>query len=253
MGLFGAVGGIGKSFAAGFNFVDDIGTFKNPLSALSIGSAGTALTMAGAGAVVGAGIGVTRNTEDPGKTAAVGAGIGAATGALAIPAAGAAVGAVYGTGRMAVKAATSGVARKAGAGILSGIGGIGSAIYSGATGSILPGQGIGSRVVSSMANPVGRYAGAAKNTLSKFATFTEKNHLMPNAKSGFKLTGLGATVIAGGAIVGAVKRGVDTSNTIRQGQRDGMVHTATPRTPSYANNAGATGDLAFALHANRRG
>ena len=44
----------------------------------------------------------------------------------------------------------------------------------------------------------------------------------------------------------------NTLQTEKMGQMTGVT-TMTPKVPAYADNAGATGDLVFALNANRRG
>ena len=64
---------------------------------------------------------------------------------------------------------------------------------------------------------------------------------------------LGATAIKG------MSKGVEAFEKSRMGTNDGMMRKATPMMPmiqqssggSYSNNAGATGDLVFAMHKNR--
>lgn len=70
---------------------------------------------------------------------------------------------------------------------------------------------------------------------------------------GRKLNAAGKGLVVGSALFAGAKEAFNDFNTNRMGQRDGMITRATPRTPSYANNAGATGDLVFAMNKNRRG
>ena len=70
---------------------------------------------------------------------------------------------------------------------------------------------------------------------------------------GHKASALGVAAYAGASVVNGVRGAWDDFNRNRMGTHDGQVRRATPRTPSYSNNAGATGDLVFAMNANRRG
>lgn len=70
---------------------------------------------------------------------------------------------------------------------------------------------------------------------------------------GKKLNAAGKGLVVGSALFAGAKEAFNDFNSNRMGQRDGMITRATPRTPSYANNAGATGDLVFAMNKNRRG
>lgn len=76
----------------------------------------------------------------------------------------------------------------------------------------------------------------------------EKSNLLDT-----KLNVLGKTALIGSALFGGSRQALHDFNTNRMGQRDGQMTRATPQTPSYANNAGATGDLVFAMNRNRRG
>lgn len=78
----------------------------------------------------------------------------------------------------------------------------------------------------------------------------------------FKLNkGFAVPAIVGASIIKGVGEGVQTFEKSRMGMNDGMMRSATPQlpnplqaapsNPSYANNAGATGDLVFAMHRNR--
>lgn len=70
---------------------------------------------------------------------------------------------------------------------------------------------------------------------------------------GRKLNMAGKGVVVGSALFAGAKEAFNDFNSNRMGQRDGQITRATPRTPSYENNAGATGDLVFAMNRNRRG
>ena len=70
---------------------------------------------------------------------------------------------------------------------------------------------------------------------------------------GHKASALGVAAYAGASVVNGVRGAWDDFNRNRMGTHDGQIRRATPRTPSYSNNAGATGDLVFAMNANRRG
>lgn len=72
------------------------------------------------------------------------------------------------------------------------------------------------------------------------------------------MTGLGKFAFTGAALVQGVQNGIKAFEKSRMGVNDGLLRSQTPtvpqmtpQTPSYANNAGATGDLVFAMHKNR--
>ena len=115
----------------------------------------------------------------------------------------------------------------------------------------------------------GEWANAGLGAIGKFSdTFTTSAPLDVSLigrkfnKKGVALIAAGATVMKGGR---DVKQYVDS----RQGQNDGQLYSSTPRmsTPymlseqmaysqhgrSFADNAGATGDLVFALNNMRNG
>jgi len=74
----------------------------------------------------------------------------------------------------------------------------------------------------------------------------------------FKLGTFGKVALFGPALAAGVVGGAQKYEDNRVGPVDSNVVTATPnyapaKTPSYANNCGATGDLVFALHNNRFG
>lgn len=69
-----------------------------------------------------------------------------------------------------------------------------------------------------------------------------------------KLSGLGKTVMGAGALFEGAKKGLNTYMDARIGTVMGT-QTLTDRIPNYSprDNAGADGDLVFAMHKNRRG
>lgn len=72
---------------------------------------------------------------------------------------------------------------------------------------------------------------------------------------GLRATGFGTTLAIGGAAIAGVPRAAKTYAEDRQGQSDGQAvgNAPAPYVPAYQQNAGATGDLVFALNDMRRG
>lgn len=68
--------------------------------------------------------------------------------------------------------------------------------------------------------------------------------------SGIQLSKLGVAAAVGSMAIGKTREGIHDMTEANMGVRDGQIRTATP---SYVNNAGATGDLVFALNNKRRG
>ena len=105
-------------------------------------------------------------------------------------------------------------------------------------------------------NPIGKVAKGAFKLASNLVDY-EASHQLENRLSRFKLTNKGKVAVIGAAIAGAL---MNTSNQLTSrgmGITDANMTTATPdyTAPNYdlLNNAGATGDLVFALHKNRHG
>jgi hypothetical protein len=88
--------------------------------------------------------------------------------------------------------------------------------------------------------------------------------------SDFKLSKMAVPLIVGSSLIEGLAGGVKAFEKSRMGVNDGMMRSATPMLPRsdqtavaqpgnpttlsnsyYANNAGATGDLVFAMHKNR--
>jgi len=120
-------------------------------------------------------------------------------------------------------------------------------------------------MLGTLLSPVRRHANAINNLSGHFVdtnTATEtiasikKKNVISGKKSkigGVKVKPLGHAVIALGATIEGLSKAKDTLERSRMGTMDGHVTRATPRVPSYQLNSGATGDLVFALNANRRG
>ena len=80
---------------------------------------------------------------------------------------------------------------------------------------------------------------------------TGGDNLMP---MGLKATKLGVGLVATAQLAAGTPQAIKQANTNRQGTNfDSRPVTSAPRTPSYANNGGATGDLVFALNNLRHG
>ena len=80
---------------------------------------------------------------------------------------------------------------------------------------------------------------------------TGGDNLMP---MGLKATKLGIGLAATAQLAAGAPQAIKQANTNRQGTNfDSRPVTSAPRTPSYANNGGATGDLVFALNNLRHG
>ena len=62
----------------------------------------------------------------------------------------------------------------------------------------------------------------------------------------------GKTLMLGASLFNGIRNSWNTIEQANMGANMGVV-TNTPQVPAYANNAGATGDLVFAMNANRRG
>lgn len=142
---------------------------------------------------------------------------------------------------------------------------LGSGIVNFATGGtakgLLKGLGAGATVagikIAEGAGTVGEIAlGAAAKTGIRMAgmasSFVKED---ANAMLGYKLNAGGKALAVGGAAVKGVADAFTTLNKLHQGAIEPGLVRATPQ-PTYSsmmNNAGATGDLVFALHHNRRG
>lgn len=242
MSIGGAIASVGKAINTGVNVGIGLG-FKNA------GGFGTMATMGAIGAAAGAGSTLASDgTIDP----LTGAAVGGVVGAAALPVAGMAAGAMGSAAVGAIKMApAAGSLALRGAAAASpfvlGVGGIAAA----EVGTTM--WNLGKKMIDwdheadtfdkiKFTNPItGLKAGWRDNKGIKKIT---------GAASGAIVNGW--TVLGGTAAVEGIKKSWSTIQTAKMGQMTG-VETLTPRMPSYSNNAGASGDLVFALNANRRG
>lgn len=263
---------IGGAFGSGLN----IGTGKFKLAGSGVGAA---LGMGAVGAAIGASTSaiVSDGTVDP----MTGAAVGGAVGAAALPAAGFAVGTVgtaglagvkltakiaTGAGKLGVAATpyAAGVGVMAAENITSKVWGIGSKLvnwdesadafskvkFTGPISGVKSGWNSGRAFTRELSNVQG-----FKNKAKAFVKNPLENSRAAISKSGKAVGGLGlngAMLIGGVAAIEGAKKAWNTVETDKMGQMTGVT-TMTPQPPSYADNAGATGDLVFALNANRRG
>lgn len=117
-------------------------------------------------------------------------------------------------------------------------------------------------------NPIGRAVTALKDSgsiLDKFGgyrhaseTFDKASGKMIKKEGGLYLTGLGKSALFGGGILAAAPGAIRESVAKRQGTIDDEAASATPKMKareysSSVDDGGATGDLVFALRANRFG
>lgn len=232
---------IGKAFSTGFHMPGDIasGNFKAMAEGLPnhFGSIGGLMTVGGgtlAGAAAGAGFSSLTDSGDPMKGAAIGAAIGTAT----IPAIGLASAGVYGIGKAAIN--NSGAIASE---VLGGIYGAGKIVD-----SVL-----GSKYVNKQLSSAGKVLGNMfEYSPSRIVTDAAKKTI-EEVPGKFKLKPLGWGMAGAGIAIKGTMGAVNEADRIHRGAVDNYVTSATPRIPSYANNAGATGDLVFALNNNRRG
>ena len=114
-----------------------------------------------------------------------------------------------------------------------------------------------SRFTNKMAShPIHRYGNAAGRLTGSFFKYTpeelkfdKKENKMVKKSGKFKMSGKG---VAG---LGLIFAGMGASNIAQDvyNGRNGMAAGTKRATPNYLDNAGATGDLVFAMHQNRRG
>ena len=115
-------------------------------------------------------------------------------------------------------------------------------------------------------------AKAAQKTAKGVDTVMQKTHMwkavdFDDSMVKRKMTRTGKFVVGGGALMAGMAVGTKNQVINRQGNNDGRLYRPTPAMTNpyelssqiahsqmgnaYANNAGATGDLVFALHNNR--
>lgn len=90
----------------------------------------------------------------------------------------------------------------------------------------------------------------AMNTAERWAS---KVVTMPNDDlSKIRLTKSASIAMGGIAMATMIQGGFNRAEEIAMGEMDPYMVGPAPRIPSYEDNAGATGDLVFALHKNKR-
>jgi hypothetical protein len=235
-------GAIGMGYKAGIGQFSEIGKMLPN----HIGSVGGLATLGGA-AVAGAGVGGWYGSvSNSGSSIGEGAAAGAAIGVAALPAVGLAASLGYHVANNLEK--------------------IGSAAIN-STVSLARGVGIaGVDVAASLdstnrlMNPVGTYANKVGKMFDKLVTHTPgkevwnaEKGIMESKGGGLKLSGWGKAAVGIGAVAAGAYGAKEALETSHMGTMDGYVTTNTPRVPSYKDDGGASGDLVFALNANRRG
>lgn len=244
-----SIGGIAKSIGGAFNTGFNAGVGRN----LSLKGIGTMASLGVAGAAIGASAAAlgSDGTVNP----VTGAAVGGAVGAAALPTAGLAMGAVgsvgvgiakaapgigvaVGKGAMVASPFAAAVATKVGADAASAVWGVGSKLID------WNGEGKGSGMFGKI--KVSTPFSGAKAGWQNGKGIGKAG----GAIKGFAVNG--ATILGATAAVEGTKKAWNTVKQAHMGQMTGVT-TLTPQVPSYADNAGATGDLVFALNANRHG
>lgn len=107
---------------------------------------------------------------------------------------------------------------------------------------------VGFDLGSAIVDDVKGYANTALRAGESMFRASEKNLL------GIELSKRGKLVATGAALISGTSQATKNFNNHTMGtQRDSQITPHAPSLPAYANNAGATGDLVFALNANRKG
>lgn len=245
---FGAssIGEIAKNIGGAFNvgLKAGIGDFAGvgrslPVNMWTKGGKATlgGLSLAGAGA--GAWYGSVSNTS---PSTAQGAAIGAAAGTAALPLAGLAVAGGYH--------------------VANNIGKIGEAAFAAGRGAKWLGGGFAESLSSTnrFVNPLGSIANGVKkasNSLVRRApvkdVWNAEKGIMESKGGNLKLSNWGKSLVSVTAVATGAFKAKEAFEQSRMGVQDNYITTSTPRIPSYKDDGGATGDLVFALNANRRG
>jgi hypothetical protein len=226
----------------------------------SLGGMATFGGLAMGGAAIGAALGSQMEGDMIGPAAAVGAGIGA----LALPAAGLAVRGGTELGKGLFKAGAAIAPRIPGAAMSTGgfalsvmknapmIGRVGGAGLLGFTSMMVDWD--ATKNVDSFLGSV-KLSGPLTGFKEGFkAGKTLPGKLARSVGEGLPRTIInGKTILWGSSVVAGAASAFSEMNKAHMGQLDNQITSSTVRTPSYANNAGASGDLVFALNANRRG
>lgn len=202
---------------------------------------GTSTLLGGvSGFVGGAALGANTPIQDGSTTSIIGGITGTALG--------------LGAGVMATNPLqTASVLTKAGLGIGNAAFSVGMGIGKGATmGAGVLGYGTAKYLGPLVAN-AGQREIAKLNAIGNLGSKLIERAPFEKSLVGAKATWAGKGLFAAASFAGGVHEAFDDFNRKHTGYNDGTLVRATPQMPSYANNAGATGDLVFALNRNRRG
>lgn len=255
--------GIGKSIGSAFmsplrslnaGFHAGVGDFSL-LGKMPIITTGTVL-----GGMAGGALGVAGGDEvNTVGTAAAGAAIGT----IGLPLLGATAG-LSAAGAITLGRNMGAIADTVGGAAISGFkytGKLGAAALQGVNisgGSTAFGQ-TAARLTSGALSPVRGLMGMYETLASKAVEWSP-GAIRYNKKTGairrgrpLRIKPLGHGILFGAAAIGGLNRARQTFETSRMGEVDRYITRATPRMPSYYDNAGASGDLVFALNQNRRG
>lgn len=250
-----AVGSALKTFNTGLN----VGVGRGFANFAKTGSVGSNLAKIGGTMAIGGAIGATAGAglgaaSEGGLTPQTGAAIGGAIGATAIPMAGLAVGAV-GSASVGLTKAGISAAPSVGRGLL------GASPFVAATGLSLAADAgksvwsVGKRMIDWNAD-ADKFFEKIKLTgpiSGMQAGWRNGNNL--REKIGGSVSGSiinGKSMLATASAVQGARKAWGTLEREHMGQMTGVTRM-TPQVASYSNDAGATGDLVFALNANRRG
>ena len=243
------------SSARAFKTGLDIGTLRglnhNGKYKLGLGAMGT---MAGIGATIGAS--ASAITPDSPVDPLTGAIVGGAIGAASLPVAGMTVGAI---GSLGVGLVTKGIPAAVNLGIKASpyVAGIAGGV---ATDVISKAWNFSKRLINWDEGASGldkvKFTGPISGFKAGLNMETKNSGLLGKIEQGVN-AGVGTiingkTLMLGASLFNGIRNSWNTIEQANMGANMGVV-TNTPQVPAYANNAGATGDLVFAMNANRRG
>ena len=126
----------------------------------------------------------------------------------------------------------------------------------GVTGGVLAAKGL-EKPVGTAAHGAGKLLGNMVKYNPERRVFNETTGKLMTKGGNFRLTKLGMGVVLGIGLLGGASKGVDTYEADRIGTPSNGITTNTPDynpvdyQTSIPDDMGATGDLVFALHANR--
>lgn len=110
---------------------------------------------------------------------------------------------------------------------------------------------IAGNIVKDVLNPLDRHGKTLLNVAGKMIKKNPGNNA-DGIISDYSLSGFGKALVIGGSLVKGAKDAFNTYMNSKIGQRDGYISSVSPQI-QFTDNAGATGDLVFALNNNRRG